>query len=201
MKRPDNVALSKPVVFVLALLPACSLLYDAIQNQLGPDPADTLALETGGWALRFLLLTLAVTPLRTLTGKGWVVRYRRMVGLFSLFYASLHFLVYLAFLIEWQWSAFVEDTVERTYMLVGLTAFLLLVPLGLTSTRGMMQRLGSRWKRLHRLVYVSATLAVIHFIWQIRSDFGEPMLYAFLLIVLLAFRLKKRSFLRRGRLV
>ena len=178
----------KWVVFVLALLPLAALLVGVFTNTLGPDPADTLAAETGEWAFRFLLLSLAITPLRNIGGWPKVFPYRRTFGLFALFYASLHFLVYLVFLLQLRWSEIFEDIVERPYITVGFSAFVLLVVLGVTSTKRMMRKLGRRWKQLHKLVYLINILALIHLVWILRTDLAEAVIYASILLPLLAYR-------------
>jgi len=178
----------KWVVFVLALLPLAILLVGVFTNTLGPDPADTLAAETGEWTFRFLLLSLAITPLRNIGGWPKVFPYRRTFGLFALFYASLHFLVYLVFLLQLRWSEIFEDIVERPYITVGFSAFILLVVLGVTSTKRMMRKLGRRWKQLHKLVYVINILALIHLVWILRTDLAEAVIYASILLPLLAYR-------------
>lgn len=178
----------KWVVFLLALLPMAVLVVGVLTNTLGPDPADTLAAETGEWTFRFLLLSLAITPLRNIGGWPKVFPYRRTFGLFALFYASLHFLVYLLFLLQLRWSEIFEDIVERPYITVGFSAFVLLVVLGVTSTKKMMRRLGRRWKQLHKLVYLINILALIHLVWILRTDLAEAVIYASILLPLLAYR-------------
>ncbi len=176
-------------VFVLALIPFSVLLSRVLLNDLGPDPAKELALETGEWALRFLLLALAMTPLRHLTGRLEFAQRRRMIGLFALFYASVHFLVWMAFLLGFRWGAIAEEVVERPYITVGFSAFLILLILGATSPRSMVRRLGRNWRRLHRLVYLAGVLAIVHVVWIVRTDVGEVLIYGVLLILLLGWRL------------
>lgn len=179
----------KWLVFVACLVPFVSLLYAALRNSLGPDPADTLAIETGLWTLRFLLLSLAVTPLRELTGWTKLIPYRRTFGLFALFYASVHFLTYIVFLLQFRWAEILDDILERPYITVGFLAFLILVLLGSTSTKAMMRKLGRRWKQLHRLVYVANVLGLIHLIWILRTDLTEAVIYGSILLPLLMYRL------------
>jgi sulfoxide reductase heme-binding subunit YedZ len=143
----------------------------------------------GKWGLKFMLITLAVTPLRRLTGKGWLLRFRRMLGLFAFFYILMHFLIYAGLDQRFDLAVILEDIVERPYITVGFTALLLLFPLALTSTNAMMRRLGRRWQKLHRLVYVIAILGVWHFYWQVKLDTLEPLIYALILAVLLGTRL------------
>lgn len=176
------------VVFVICLLPLSLLVMGAINNSLGPDPADTLVTETGEWTFRFLLLSLAITPLRNIGGWPKLFPYRRTFGLFALFYASLHFLCYLLFLLQLRWFEISEDILERPYITVGFAAFVMLVVLGVTSSRAMVRRLGRRWKRLHQIVYAVNVLALIHLIWILRTDLTEAVIYASILFPLLAYR-------------
>lgn len=179
----------KPLVFVLALLPLLFLLWAIRAGDLGPNPVETVLHTTGDWALRFLLITLAMTPLRRLTGLTLWLRFRRMMGLYAFFYACLHFLVWLGLDRQFDWSGMLEDVVKRPYITVGFLAFLLLLPLAITSTKGMMRRLGRRWQRLHRLVYGIGILGVLHYLWLVKADYLEPGIYALLLAILLASRL------------
>lgn len=179
----------KPLVFVASLVPLAWLLWLAWQGQLGTNPVETLSHRTGDWSLRFLLLTLAVTPLRRLSGWNGLQRLRRMLGLFAFFYVCLHFAVYLVFDQFFDWQAIVADIAKRPYITVGFAAFLLLIPLAVTSTNGMMKRLGKDWLRLHRLVYLIAVLGVLHYAWLVKADLREPLLYGGLLALLLGYRL------------
>ncbi len=187
--------LTKPVVFLLGLLPLAILLlrgFAVAGFGLGANPIEALLQELGRWGLKFLLLTLAITPLRRWTGWHWLLRFRRMLGLFSFFYLSLHFTVYAVLDQGLDVTAITEDVVERPYITLGVTGLLLLIPLALTSTRGMMRRLGKRWQKLHRLVYVIAIVGVWHFYWQVKLDTLDASLYALVLAVLLGTRLHYR---------
>jgi sulfoxide reductase heme-binding subunit YedZ len=144
---------------------------------------------TGDWALRLLLLSLAMTPLRRLLGQPWPIRFRRLVGLYAFFYACLHLSIYLVLDLGGYWTQIFEDIAKRPYITVGFGAWLLLLPLALTSTRGWIRRLGRRWGQLHRLVYVAGGLAVLHFLWLVKSDLREPLVYAAVLALLLGLRL------------
>lgn len=179
----------RAAIFSLALLPFVFLLQGAVFNTLGADPARELALETGRWALRFLLMSLAITPLREMTGLTGLFPLRRTLGLFSLFYAVLHFIIYMVFLLELRWSEIGSDIVERPYITVGFTALLILVAMGVTSTRAMMRRLGRRWKQLHQLVYLASLLAMLHLLWILRTDLFDAVFYGTLLLLLLGYRL------------
>ena len=184
--------LYKPLVFVAGLAPLAWMICGALQlfgASLGADPVKKLEHECGKTALNFLLLTLAVTPVRNLTGLPQLLRLRRMLGLFVFFYAVVHFSVYLVLDLELNLAVVGADIVKRPYITVGFTALLLLVPLALTSTNGMMRRLGRRWQSLHRLIYVIAALAVWHFYWQVKRDVREPLLYMGVLALLFAYRL------------
>jgi sulfoxide reductase heme-binding subunit YedZ len=178
----------KPLVFAAALAPALLLALGAFQSQLGANPVETLLHETGEWALRLLLATLALTPLRRLSGWTWPLRLRRLLGLFAFFYALLHLLVWVVLDRQLAWAGMFADVLERPFITVGLAAFVLLLPLAATSTRGMMRRLGRRWQRLHRTVYGIGILAVVHYLWLVKADLAPPLTYALILTLLLALR-------------
>ena len=177
------------LTFLICLIPFVLLLLKVLQNDLGPDPAKELALETGEWSIRFLLLALAMTPLRHLSGRMEFAQRRRMIGLFALFYASVHFLVWVIFLLGLRWGAILEEVVERPYITIGFASFLILIVLGATSPRVMVRKLGKNWRRLHRLVYVAGVLAIIHLVWIVRTDLSEALLYGAILAGLLVWRL------------
>jgi sulfoxide reductase heme-binding subunit YedZ len=177
------------LTFLVCLIPFVLLLLKVLQNDLGPDPEKELALETGEWSIRFLLLALAMTPLRHLSGRMEFAQRRRMVGLFALFYASVHFLVWVIFLLGLRWGAILEEVVERPYITIGFASFLILIVLGATSPRVMVRKLGKNWRRLHRLVYVAGVLAIIHLVWIVRTDLSEALLYGAILAGLLVWRL------------
>ena len=177
------------LTFLGCLTPFVLLLLKVFQNDLGPDPAKELALETGEWAIRFLLLALAMTPLRHLSGRIAFAQRRRMIGLFALFYANVHFLVWVVFLLGLRWGAILEEVIERPYITLGFSSFLILVVLGATSPRVMVRRLGKNWRRLHRLVYVAGVLAIIHLVWIVRTDLSEALVYGAILAGLLGWRI------------
>jgi sulfoxide reductase heme-binding subunit YedZ len=189
----DLVAASKPLVFALALLPLALLVWRTWSGELGADPVAQLEHATGIWALRLLLATLCITPLRNLTGWNRLIRYRRMLGLFAFFYASLHLIVYLVVDLGGFWSQILTEIAKKPFITVGFLAWLLLIPLAVTSTKAMMRRLGRHWQRLHRMVYVCAALAALHFLWQVK--YGEtiaalePVVYAGCFVVLMLARL------------
>lgn len=181
----------KFVVFIVGLLPFFVLCLNTWQDKLGANPIETLHFTLGDWALRFLCLTLLITPYRQLTGQAWVNRFRRMCGLYSFFYASMHLLVYIALDLSFSWEAFQDEIKESPYILLGLTTFALLLPLALTSSKNMQKRLGKNWKKLHRLIYLAGITAVLHYILLTKSDLNEPLIYANIVFILLLYRLGK----------
>lgn len=183
----------KRSVFLLCLLPCGWLLAQALLGNLGANPIEAVIRYLGDWALRLLLLTLAATPLRLLTGWGWPVRLRRLLGLFAFFYAVLHLLAYTVLDQFFDWSAIWEDIVERPFITTGMLAWLLLLPLALTSNRAAQRRLGRDWKRLHRLIYPAAILAVVHFTLMVKADLREPLIYGAILTLLLGLRFIRRQ--------
>ncbi len=179
---------ARATLFTVCLLPFTWLVWLAVNEDLGSNPVEELLYLSGDWALRFILIVLAVTPLRKLTGWTVVLRFRRMLGLFAFFYVSGHFLVYFLLDLGLDFSFVVEDILERPYITVGFTALVLLVPLAVTSTKGMMRRMGRNWKRLHKLVYLVGVLGVVHYIWLVKADLLEPVIYALILLALFAIR-------------
>ncbi|MGH8149142.1 MAG: sulfite oxidase heme-binding subunit YedZ [Steroidobacteraceae bacterium] len=185
----------KPAVFTASLAPAVLLAlgaFNLLGQSLGPDPVSRLLHACGHTALNFILITLLVTPVREMSGLTNLARLRRMLGLFTLFYASLHFLVYLLLDQELDLKAVLADITKRPYITLGFAALLMLIPLGVTSTARMMRRLGRRWQRLHQLIYPAAILGVWHYYWQVKRDVREPLLYASLLALLLGYRIVTR---------
>ncbi len=183
--------ISKPVIFLLCLLPLAWLLLRAFEIgsfDLGANPIEELLHELGRWGLKLLFLSLAITPLRRWTGWNWLLRFRRMLGLFAFFYILLHFLTYAVLDQSLELALVIEDVIERPYITLGMTGLLLLLPLAATSTRGMMRRLGRRWQKLHRLVYVIAIVGTWHFYWQVKLDTLDAIVYAFILAILLGTR-------------
>ncbi len=176
------------IIFVVCLLPAVLLISNFFLDQLGANPFEELTRRSGEWTLRFLLIVLAITPLRKLTRQSWLMAYRRMLGLYAYFYACLHLMTYLWFDQFFDWYEIYIDIVKRPFITVGILAFILLTPLAITSTNNWMRRLGKRWKQLHQLVYVIAILGVLHFIWLVKADLRTPLIYAGILLVLLGYR-------------
>jgi methionine sulfoxide reductase heme-binding subunit len=181
--------LAKPLVFAACLLPAASLAWRAATGELGANPISEITHRTGDWTLRFVLITLAVTPLRRLSGRASLATLRRMVGLFAFFYASLHFLTYVVLDQFFDLPGIVRDIVRRPYITAGLIGLLSMIPLALTSTAASMRRLGERtWQRLHRLVYLTAVAGVVHYWWSVKADTRLPAIYAGITAVLLGIR-------------
>ena len=178
-------------VFTVALIPFAYLVFALFTGKLGANPIERLTNETGEWAIRFIMISLSLTPLRGLLKNAWPVKLRRMLGLFAFFYAFLHFCIY--FLLDQQLDlvAVWQDLNERPYILAGFTAFLIFLPLAATSTRGMARRLGRRWSSLHRWVYLAATAAVVHYVWLAKGDLIEPFVYLGILFILLSYRFVK----------
>lgn len=202
--RPGSRAFiiaAKVLLWPLCLAPLAVMALGAFELGgfgLGANPVEELLHRCGDWGLRFLLITLAVSPARWLSGQAWLIRFRRVLGLFAFFYLGLHLTVYLALDRQLDLGTIVEDIVERPYITIGVLALLMLTPLAATSTRGMMRRLGRRWKALHRLIYPAAILGVWHFWWQVKQDILEPLIYALILAVLLGYRLARRWRARVG---
>lgn len=182
----------KPLVFAGCAAPAAWLLLRAFQGELGVNPLETLTNETGIWTLRLLVATIAITPIRWLTKWNPIITFRRMVGLFAFFYGAVHFSIYFLFDRSLQFDGLWEDIVLRPYITVGFTAFVLMIPLAITSTKGWIRRLGgSRWNLLHRLVYLSAIGGVLHYWWKVKLDVTNPVIYAAIVGVLLGWRVMK----------
>jgi len=184
-------------IFFVSLLPLIVLFYKAATNQIGADPQKAVVLFIGTWAFYFLLITLAVTPLKKIAGQGWLMAHRRMLGLFTLFYALLHMVSYFVFILALDFSSFGEELIKRPYILLTIPAVILLIVLGVTSTKGMMRRLGKNWIKLHRSIYLVVLLAWLHVLLQVRSSYADAVLFGLLTFALLGIRLywrvQKRS--------
>ena len=183
------------MVFVLCLVPAALVVGDALEltGRLGANPIEEIQDRFGYWGLRFILITLCVTPLRNLTGRNWIIRFRRMLGLFAFFYILMHFLTWLILDQSLLLSAIKEDIFERPFITIGFTAFLILIAMAVTSTNGMRRRLGKRWQKIHNGIYVVGILGVWHYWWQVKLDVSDPLIYAVILVILLGYRIRARS--------
>jgi sulfoxide reductase heme-binding subunit YedZ len=187
---PEKVLrLLKVVVFLLCLVPLSVLVWKGFNGLLGANPVDVITRSTGRWTLTFLLITLSMTPLRKLAAMPWLVRFRRMLGLFAFFYGTLHMMTYVWLDKSFDVHAMLHDIYKRRFITAGMTAFTLMLPLALTSTAGWIRRLGGkRWQKLHRLIYLSAAAGVVHFIWLVKADLRKPLTYGAILVVLLLYR-------------
>lgn len=184
---------AKPLVFVLCLLPLSSIVWRIFYGDLGSDPIETITFATGDWTLRFLLITLAVTPFRQWFGLSALLRFRRMLGLYVFFYACCHFLIWFILDHALSFGDMVEDIIDRPYITFGFSALMLLIPLAVTSNNVMVRKLGRRWKKLHRLVYAIIILGVLHYLWLTKADYLEPGIYALIAGVLLIQRLNYKK--------
>ena len=181
--------IGKPVVFLLCLMPFAWLFWRAYNADLGAAPYEELEKQTGRWTLRMLAVTLAVSPARRLFGWNAAIRYRRMLGLFVFFYACIHLTAYLYLDMQFVAADIVEDIIEHKYITIGMFAFLTLIPLALTSTKGWIRRLGRRWQKLHNLIYVTAVAGTVHYLWAVKKDTFLPLVYFTIFAVLLGYRL------------
>ena len=189
----------KAFVFALCLVPLVRLFWLGFHDDLSANPIEFVERSTGFWALVILLVTLALTPVRLITGRVWQIQLRRMLGLFMFFYACLHVSTYLWLDFSFDWADITKDIAKHPRILVGFAAFVLTIPLAITSNNAMVRLLRERWKKLHRLVYLVAILAVIHFLWLVKKDITEPLLYAMILFVLLGIRIYYKSLVNRGK--
>jgi sulfoxide reductase heme-binding subunit YedZ len=190
-----KVSFPKVVVFINGVIPLLLLLWDSYRKRVGPNPVEFATRTTGMLTLVFLSLTVAITPLRRIFGINSLVKFRRLLGLFAFFYGSLHLLTYIWFDRVFDFVSVVGDVVQRPFILVGMTAFLLMAPLAITSTNKMVKRLGGkRWARLHRLVYMAAIAGVVHFWMLVKSDVRLPLTFAFIVLFLLGYRLLVKYF-------
>ncbi len=181
-------AYAKPVAHLLCLVPLCALVVAAFNDALGANPVEKLTFETGDWTLRLLLVTLSLSPLRQWTGVAAWIRFRRIVGLYAYFYCCCHFSIWFIADHSLDPASMIEDIVKRPYITLGFSAFLLLLPLAVTSNQAMIRRLGKKWKALHQLVYLILLLGVLHFIWLVKADYQEPTIYAIIAMILLVHR-------------
>ena len=199
MNKKRQILLLKLVVWLIGLTPATWLVWRALAGRLGANPIEEILHRLGGATLILLLTTLSITPIRRITGWNILAQIRRPLGLFAFFYLTMHFLAYAVLDQTLDWEFILEDLTERRYIIVGFTAWVLLIPLAVTSTQGWIRRLGKRWQRLHRLVYVSTSLGVLHFYWQVKADTYWPLVATIVLVILMLFRVRLRRGARRGR--
>lgn len=183
-------AYAKPVIFLLCLLPLLALIWRGFTGDLGANPVETITRDTGDWVLRFLMITLVITPLRVWTGYASIGRFRRMLGLYCFFYAFCHFLIWFIADHSMDLGDMIEDIIDRPYITFGFSAFILLIPLAITSNNVMIRKLGKNWKKLHKLVYAILILGVLHYLWLTKADYLEPGIYAFIAMILLLQRVK-----------
>jgi sulfoxide reductase heme-binding subunit YedZ len=194
MKR---ITVAKIGVFAACLGPCAWLGWRALHQDLTANPIEYITHFTGDWTLRFLLITLAITPLRRLTGQHWLIKFRRMLGLFAFFYVTLHLATYVVLDHFFDFHEMIADVYKRPYITAGATGFLLMLPLAITSTQGWIRRLGKKWQMLHRLIYFSAAAGVVHYWWLVKADLRKPQIYAFCLTLLLGYRLSAWAARRR----
>ena len=180
----------KPSVFFLSLIPFWMIIYKIFFNQLGPEPVKEITHHTGEWTLIFICLTLAMSPLKRLTNLGVWIKFRRMLGLFVFFYATIHLLTYVGIDYRFDWAPIVNDVVKKKYIFIGLAAWVLLIPLAITSSQKMIKLLKNNWKKLHRLIYIIALFGSLHYIWLSKTIFFKPLVYLVIILVLLALRIK-----------
>tara|TARA_B100000614_G_scaffold158045_1_gene139888 strand:- start:3 stop:584 length:582 start_codon:yes stop_codon:yes gene_type:complete len=181
---------SKIIVFFLSLWPIYIITYQIIFNQLGPEPVDRIINHFGEWTLIFILLTLSMTPMRKITKSLEWIKFRRMLGLFAFFYASIHMLSYVGLDYRFDFKPLINDVLKKKFIFIGFSAWLLLIPLALTSSEKMVRLLKQNWKKIHRLIYVIAIFGVLHFIWLSKTIFFKPLIFLIILIILLLFRIK-----------
>ena len=179
-------------IFFLSLLPILIIFYQIIFNQLGPEPVKEITHVTGNWTLRFIIITLAMTPLQKFTKLNFWISYRRMFGLFVFFYASAHMMTYVGIDYRFDWSSISDDIVKKKFIFAGFLAWLLLVPLALTSSKRMIRLLRDKWKKLHKLIYIISLLGIIHYLWLVKVVTVEPLIYLIIIVILLTLRVKMK---------
>ena len=180
----------KVVIFTLSLVPILYIIYQILTNQLGPEPIKDITHQTGKWTLYFIVITLAMTPLKKITKLHIWINYRRMFGLFIFFYASVHLMTYVGLDYRFDLTSIGDDIIKKKYIFIGFLAWLLLIPLAVTSNKKMMKILKDKWKKLHRLIYLISLFGVIHYLWLVKRDLTEPLIFLIIILILLIFRLK-----------
>ncbi|MDA9646413.1 sulfoxide reductase heme-binding subunit YedZ [Candidatus Pelagibacter sp.] len=184
----------KPAVFLLSLWPLCIIIYQLITNKLGPEPVDRIINHFGEWTLIFVLLTLSMTPLKKITNSLEWIKLRRMLGLFTFFYASIHMFSYVGLDYRFDFKPLIDDILKKKFIFIGFSAWLLLIPLAITSSDKMVKILKRNWKKIHRLVYIISIFGVLHFIWLSKTIFFKPLIFLIILIILLLFRINFKKF-------
>tara|TARA_B100000787_G_C16107805_1_gene256680 strand:+ start:56 stop:640 length:585 start_codon:yes stop_codon:yes gene_type:complete len=193
MNTQINQKYLKGVIFIISLLPLFFIIYQIITDQLGPEPVKDITHHTGKWTLYFIVITLAMTPLQKITKLNFWIKYRRMFGLFIFFYASIHLMTYVGLDYRFDLISIGSDIIKKKYILIGFSAWLLLVPLAITSNKRMMKILKDKWKKLHRLIYLISLFGVIHYLWLVKRDLTEPLIFLVVILFLLTFRFKFKS--------
>ena len=183
----------KVVIFILSLLPIFYIIYQILTNQLGPEPIKDITHHTGKWTLYFIVITLTMTPLKKITKINIWINYRRMFGLFIFFYASVHLMTYIGLDYRFNLKSIGDDIIKKKYIFIGFLAWLLLIPLAVTSNKKMMKILKDKWKKLHRLIYLISLFGVIHYLWLVKRDLTEPLIFLTVILILLAFRFKFKN--------
>ncbi len=194
----NRLRLTKILIFLAALIPLERLIWRFFHDELGANPIEVITHSTGDWTLILIMVTLSITPLRKLTKQYWLIGVRRMIGLFAFFYGCLHFTTYIWLDKFFDVHEMIKDVYKRPFITAGFTAFVLMIPLALTSTKGSIRRLGKNWQRLHWLIYVTAIAGVVHYIWLVKADLRKPLQYAFVLSVLLVYRIVAWAIAARG---
>jgi methionine sulfoxide reductase heme-binding subunit len=184
----------KPAVFLLSLWPIYIIIYQLIYNELGPEPVDRIINHFGEWTLIFVLLTLSMTPLKKITNSLEWIKFRRMLGLFAFFYASIHMLSYVGLDYRFDFKPLIDDILKKKFIFIGFSAWLLLIPLAITSSDKMVKVLKKNWKKIHRFVYIISVFGVLHFIWLSKTIFFKPLIFLIILIILLLFRINFKKF-------
>ena len=184
----------KPSIFFLSLIPFFVIIYKIYFNQLGPEPVKEITHHTGEWTLIFICLTLAMTPLKRLTNLNIWIQFRRMLGLFVFFYATIHLLTYVGIDYRFEWEPIFDDVIKKKYIYIGFSAWLLLIPLAITSSQKMMKLLKHNWKKIHKLIYVIAIFGALHYIWLSKTIFFKPLIFAIIILILLMLRLNFRKY-------
>ena len=183
----------KPFVFILCLLPLGIIILDIYYNNLGAEPVKKIMNHFGEWTLIFICLTLTMSPLKRITNLGFWIKFRRMLGLFVFFYATIHLLTYVGLDYRFDWEPIINDVLKKKYIFIGFSAWLLLIPLAITSSQKMIKLLKNNWKRLHRLIYIIAIFGSLHYIWLSKTIFFKPLVYLVIILVLLALRIKIKN--------